>query len=86
MLRRVFSQQSVNPRLFLRTGHRLGALEGRGERLEQQTSMLGNLGDVRVAQGKLQDALDAYQQGLKIRQTLAEQDKSNLGWQRGGWK
>jgi predicted negative regulator of RcsB-dependent stress response len=48
--------------------------------------MLGNLGDVRVAQGKLQDALDAYQQGLKIRQTLAEQDKSNLGWQRGGWK
>jgi tetratricopeptide (TPR) repeat protein len=51
-------------------------------RLEQQASMLDNLGDVRVAQGKLQDALDAYQQSLKIRQTLAAQGKSNSGWQR----
>jgi anti-sigma-K factor RskA len=34
VLRRVFPQQSVDPRLFLRTGHRLGALEGRGERPE----------------------------------------------------
>ena len=26
--------------------------------------------------------LEAYQQSLKIRQTLAEQDKTNSGWQR----
>ena len=51
-------------------------------RLELQAGMLDNLGDVRVAQGKLQDALDAYQQSLKIRQTLAEQGKSNSGWHR----
>ena len=38
--------------------------------------------DVLVAQGKLQDALDAYQQGLAIAKHLAEQDKSNSGWQR----
>src|SRR5260370_15863709 len=35
-----------------------------------------------VAQGKLQDALDAYQQGLAIAKRLAEQDKSNADWQR----
>jgi len=35
-----------------------------------------------MAQSKLQNALDAYEQGLRIRQTLAEQDKSNSGWQR----
>jgi tetratricopeptide (TPR) repeat protein len=51
-------------------------------RLEQQAGMLDNLGDVRAAQGKLQDALDLYQQGRKIRQTLVAQDKSNSGWQR----
>jgi hypothetical protein len=33
-----------------------------------------------VAQGKLQDALDAYQQDLEISKRLAEQDKSNSGW------
>jgi tetratricopeptide (TPR) repeat protein len=51
-------------------------------RLEQQAAMLGNLGDVRVAQGKLQEALDTYQQSLAIFKRLAEQDKSNSGWQR----
>ena len=40
------------------------------------------VGGVLVAQGKLQEALDAYQQSLRIRQILAEQDKSNSGWQR----
>jgi hypothetical protein len=34
--------------------------------IKEQTGMLDNFGDVRVAQGKLQDALDAYQQGLAI--------------------
>jgi hypothetical protein len=34
VLRRVFPQQSVDPCLFLRTGHRLGVFEGRGERPE----------------------------------------------------
>jgi tetratricopeptide (TPR) repeat protein len=51
-------------------------------RLGQQSATLINLGDVLVAQGKLEEALGAYQQSLKIRQTLAEQDKSNVGWQR----
>jgi tetratricopeptide (TPR) repeat protein len=37
---------------------------------------------VLVAQGKLQEALEDYQQSLKIRQTLAEQVKTNSGWQR----
>jgi hypothetical protein len=40
------------------------------------------VGNVLEAQGKLQEALDAYQQCLKVRQTLAEQDKSNSGLQR----
>jgi tetratricopeptide (TPR) repeat protein len=35
-----------------------------------------------VAQGKLAEALDAYQESSAIRQILAEQDKSNSGWQR----
>jgi tetratricopeptide (TPR) repeat protein len=37
---------------------------------------------VLTAQRKLSEALDAYQQSLKIRQVLAEQDKTNTGWQR----
>src|SRR5271165_1226488 len=51
-------------------------------RLKQQIIMLNNLGDVRVAQGKLQDAQDVYQQSLAIAKRLAEQDKSNSEWQR----
>ena len=35
-----------------------------------------------LAQGKLQEALDADREGLKIRQTLAERDNSNSDWQR----
>ena len=35
-----------------------------------------------VAQGKLQEALEAYQQDLAICKRLAEQDKTNSGWQR----
>jgi tetratricopeptide (TPR) repeat protein len=34
-----------------------------------------------VAQGKLQEALEAYQQSLAIFKRLAEQDKTNSGWQ-----
>jgi len=37
---------------------------------------------VLVKQGKLQEALDAYRQDLAISKRLAEQDKSNSGWQR----
>jgi tetratricopeptide (TPR) repeat protein len=51
-------------------------------RLEQQARMLDNLGDVRVAQGKLQEALDAYQTALVIAKRLADEDKSNPDWQR----
>ena len=35
-----------------------------------------------MAQGKLEDALDAYQQDFAIAKRLAEQDNSNSGWQR----
>jgi hypothetical protein len=40
------------------------------------------VGDVLNAQGKLQDALDLFQQELAIDKRLAEQDKSNAVWQR----
>ena len=40
------------------------------------------VGDVLVVQGNLQEALDAYQQSLKIAKPLAEQDPSNAEWQR----
>jgi len=50
-------------------------------RLDQQAGMLGNLGDVLVAQGKLQEALEAYQQALAIMKRLAEQEKTNVSWQ-----
>jgi tetratricopeptide (TPR) repeat protein len=49
---------------------------------------VGSIGQLRKArrvlgsQGKLAEALDSYQQSLKIRQILAEQDKTNTGWQR----
>jgi tetratricopeptide (TPR) repeat protein len=51
-------------------------------RQHQRAAMLNNLGNVLVAQGKLPEALDAYQQSLTIAKRLAEQDKSNPGWQR----
>jgi len=41
----------------------------------------GKLGDVLQAQGKLSEALDAYQQARVIAKGLAEKDKSNTGWQ-----
>jgi hypothetical protein len=42
----------------------------------------GDVGDILVTQGKLQNGLDAYKEGLAISKRLAEQDKSNSGWQR----
>jgi class 3 adenylate cyclase/tetratricopeptide (TPR) repeat protein len=50
-------------------------------RLEQQANILGNLGDIRVAQGKLPEALEAYHEYLSIMKRLVEQDKSNPDWQ-----
>src|SRR5436190_1020597 len=35
-----------------------------------------------LAQGKLDDALKAYSDGLAIRERLAAADRSNTGWQR----
>jgi class 3 adenylate cyclase/tetratricopeptide (TPR) repeat protein len=52
-------------------------------RLAQQATMLDNLGDVLVSQGKLQDAMDAYRRAMEISKRLAEQDKSHSDWQRG---
>ena len=40
------------------------------------------LGDVLVAQGQLEQALESYQAGLKIAERLAELDPSNTEWQR----
>jgi len=51
-------------------------------RQQQQAAMLSNLGNVLLEQGKLQEALDAYQRSLEICKRLAEQDKSNSGRQR----
>jgi tetratricopeptide (TPR) repeat protein len=51
-------------------------------RLSQQADLLNNLGDVLVAQGKLPEALEVYQQGLAIARHLIEQDKANGAWQR----
>jgi serine/threonine protein kinase/class 3 adenylate cyclase len=50
--------------------------------LEQQASMLDNVADVRIAQGKLQEALESYQQSLASRKRLVEQNNSNADWQR----
>ncbi|MBV8214687.1 MAG: toll/interleukin-1 receptor domain-containing protein, partial [Verrucomicrobia bacterium] len=51
-------------------------------RLRQQGVMLGNLGDVLVAQGKLTEALDAYQQDLSIAKRLTERDEMDAGRQK----
>ena len=40
------------------------------------------LGDVAVAQGKLEEAADAYGESLAIFKKLAEGDPTNTGWQR----
>ena len=40
------------------------------------------VGDVLVAQGKLDEALKAYRDGLAIGERLAAADRSNSGWQR----
>jgi serine/threonine protein kinase len=52
-------------------------------RLAQQADILGNLGDLRVAQGKLPEALQAYHDYLAITKRLVAQDKSNPSWQEG---
>jgi tetratricopeptide (TPR) repeat protein len=39
-------------------------------------------GVVLEAEGKLQEALDAYRQGIDTAKQLAEQDESNSDWQR----
>jgi tetratricopeptide (TPR) repeat protein len=41
-----------------------------------------NVGDVLVAQGKLDEALKAYRDSLPIRERLAAADRSNTEWQR----
>ena len=40
------------------------------------------LGDVAVAQGKLEEAAEAYGESLAISKKLAEGDPTNTGWQR----
>jgi tetratricopeptide (TPR) repeat protein len=51
-------------------------------RLRQQEVTLINLGDVWLAQGKLQEALEVYEQSLAIAKRLTDQDKSNTRWLR----
>ena len=45
-------------------------------------SPTNNIGDVLVAQGKLDEALKAYRDGLAIRERLAAADPGNTRWQR----
>ena len=40
------------------------------------------IGDVLVAQGKLDEALKSYRDSLAIVERLAASDRSNTGWQR----
>jgi tetratricopeptide (TPR) repeat protein len=40
------------------------------------------IGDILDSQGKLEDAIGAYRQALKIRESLTEEDPSNAIWQR----
>ena len=49
--------------------------------LQLQETMLNNLGDVLMQQGKLQEALESHQHGLEIAKRLADQDKTNVNWQ-----
>jgi tetratricopeptide (TPR) repeat protein len=46
---------------------------------------LDGIGDVRVAQGDLPGALDAFDEGLAIARNLAARDKGNAGWARDVW-
>jgi hypothetical protein len=55
---------------------------GRTERQRDLSVMYGKVGDVLVAQGKLDEALKAYRDGLAIRERLAAADRSNNRWQR----
>jgi len=48
-------------------------------RLRQESVTLNDLGDVLAAQGKLQEALEVYEQGLAIKKSLTDQDKSDQG-------
>ncbi len=43
---------------------------------------LDKVGDVRVAQGDLPGALEAYEESLRIRRALAARDTGNAGWAR----
>jgi tetratricopeptide (TPR) repeat protein len=51
-------------------------------RLRMRCVTLAIKGDVLRAQGRLPDALAAYQQGLAIAKRLADRDPSKAGWQR----
>jgi tetratricopeptide (TPR) repeat protein len=52
------------------------------EILRQRGVAFNNQGDIFLAQGNLQSALQAYQNGLAIAQKLAAADPSNTTWQR----
>ena len=52
------------------------------EILRQRSVAYNNQGNLLREQGNLQDALQAYQNGLAIGQKLAAQDPSNTTWQR----
>jgi tetratricopeptide (TPR) repeat protein len=51
-------------------------------RLRQLSVVFDDLGDGLRAHGKLPEAMDAYQQSLAIRKKFADQDSSNVNWQR----
>src|SRR5881392_361187 len=42
---------------------------------------VGQIGDARKAQGKLQDALESYETSLSLRDQLVKADGTNMDWQ-----
>ena len=50
---------------------------------ESLSAAFDEVGDVRVAQGNLTEALKSYRDSLAIMERLARTDPSNAGWQRG---
>ena len=60
----------------------MGVDEGDAEVLRRRSVAYNNQGDRLLAQGNLEDALQAYQADLKIAEALAQRDPSNTEWQR----
>ena len=72
---------SVNARVNDYYG-KIGAKTGSPDVERRRAASYNNQGDTLLAQGKLDAARKAYEQGLAISERLAKADPSNSGWQR----